>query len=154
MITRPYREEMFYCVAEALTREKEKADTLNDHILKEKVTLKNCPDLKRKYFANIVMDRFCLPIQNDLMKACTDLQENLSKEAERVSSKGDLLRQSKEELGELQVIAFIYRFNVFFRVSIYRNLSWTFLIFFSNHRFLLKVLFLYVRSSFSPIITQ
>ncbi|RMX58607.1 hypothetical protein pdam_00006430 [Pocillopora damicornis] len=60
---------------EALTREKEKADTLNDHILKEK---------------------------NDLMKACADLQENLSKEAERVSSKGDLLRQSKEELGELQ----------------------------------------------------
>ena len=40
MITRPYREEMFHCVAEALTREKEKADTLNDHILKEKVTLK------------------------------------------------------------------------------------------------------------------
>ncbi|CAH3104597.1 unnamed protein product [Pocillopora meandrina] len=60
---------------EALTREKEKADTLNDHILKEK---------------------------NDLMKACADLQENLSKEAKRVSSKGDLLRQSKEELGELQ----------------------------------------------------
>ncbi|PFX31525.1 Synaptonemal complex protein 1 [Stylophora pistillata] len=60
---------------EALRREKEKADALNDHILKEK---------------------------NDLMKASADLQENLLKEAEKVSSKGDLLRQSKEKLGELQ----------------------------------------------------
>ncbi|XP_020614715.1 synaptonemal complex protein 1-like [Orbicella faveolata] len=60
---------------ESLTREKEKVDTLNENILKEK---------------------------NELMKACGDLQTSLSKEEERVFSKGEMVRQSKEKLAQLQ----------------------------------------------------
>ena len=61
MITRPYREEMFYCVAEALTREKEKADTLNDHILKEKVTLKKLSWPQEKIFCQYCYGSFLSP---------------------------------------------------------------------------------------------
>jgi len=38
------------------------------------------------------------------MKACGDLQTSLSKEEERVLSKGEMVRQSKEKLAQLQVI--------------------------------------------------
>ena len=38
------------------------------------------------------------------MKACEDLQTSLSKEEERVLSKGEMVRQSKEKLAQLQVM--------------------------------------------------
>jgi len=41
-----------------------------------------------------------------LIKACGDLQTSLSKEEERVLSKGEMVRQSKEKLAQLQVIPF------------------------------------------------
>ena len=42
--------------------------------------------------------------QNELIKACEDLQTSLSKEEERVLSKGEMVRQSKEKLAQLQVM--------------------------------------------------
>lgn len=42
--------------------------------------------------------------QNELIKACGDLQTSLSKEEERALCKGEMVRQSKEKLAQLQVI--------------------------------------------------
>ena len=41
--------------------------------------------------------------QNELEKACADLQTNLAKEIERTTTKGEIIQKSKESLAQLQV---------------------------------------------------
>lgn len=46
---------------------------------------------------------YFLCFQGELEKACADLQANLAKEMERTTSKAEIIRQSKENLAQLQV---------------------------------------------------
>ena len=54
------------------------------------------------FFSNRFATYF-LRFQGELEKACADLQTNLAKELERTASKADIIRQSKENLAQLQV---------------------------------------------------
>ena len=55
------------------------------------------------FFFSYRFATYFLCFQGELEKACADLQTNLAKELERTTSKAEIIRQSKENLAQLQV---------------------------------------------------
>ena len=55
------------------------------------------------FFFSYRFATYFLCFQGELEKACADLQTNLAKELERKTSKAEIIRQSKENLAQLQV---------------------------------------------------